>query len=93
MSGPDRVCRNTLRLALGEDPGIKVPRHSKGRRRPVPPCALPALHHSDDRVTVYHGRTSPVVVCGFHAQWEWLPEALNTLNEAGLLSPQKEVAR
>lgn len=26
------------------------------------------MHHSDDAVELYYGRTTPMIVCGFHAQ-------------------------
>jgi hypothetical protein len=39
------------------------------------PCILPdeslgvRRHHSDDRVTIFHGSTDPIVACGFHATY------------------------
>lgn len=46
---------------------------------PKPPCAYDvSTNHSRDRVTVYAGRPSPVVLCGYHASPGWLPAALAT---------------
>lgn len=36
----------------------------------APKCAYPGEVHSDDRVSVYHGATTPTVLCGYHASWD-----------------------
>lgn len=40
-------------------------------------------HHSKDVVEVWHGRTTPAIACGFHAQYftESVVRAHNTLTE------------
>lgn len=30
-------------------------------------CDHPGTNHSNDRVTVWHGRTTPLALCGYHA--------------------------
>jgi len=45
---------------------------------PKTPCAYAAPHviaHSEDRVEVHHGRPEPVILCGYHAQPEWIGTA------------------
>lgn len=47
------------------------------------PCALHnAAHHSKDRVRVFHGRTEPLILCGFHAQPVWVKENIRLAQEA-----------
>lgn len=44
------------------------------------PCAFTqAHHHSTDRVRIYCGTTTGVVLCGYHASPAWLPEVLRRL--------------
>lgn len=32
----------------------------------APVCQFPATHHSADVTTVWHGRPTPLTVCGYH---------------------------
>jgi len=38
---------------------------------PAPECEATGGHHSDDMVLVYHGSTTPSVLCGKHAQQQY----------------------
>lgn len=31
-------------------------------------CPVPGHNHSNDQLTIYHGRAEPLLVCGFHHQ-------------------------
>lgn len=37
-------------------------------------------NHSEDRVAVYHGDTTPIILCGYHEQ-NYLKEALKLKRE------------
>jgi hypothetical protein len=43
--------------------------------RALSACQFPSDNHSKDRVTVWHGSTTPLILCGFHEQ-NYLREAI-----------------
>ena len=52
----------------------------------VTKCVVPdvlrgvKMSHSDDRVTIFHGSTEPIIACGFHATY-YLPEVYEAARE------------
>ena len=33
-------------------------------------CTYPSENHSEDKIDVFHGHTTPTRLCGFHASWD-----------------------
>lgn len=46
------------------------------------PCEFPSDNHSKDRFTVWHGKTTPMILCGFHERY-FLQEAFVIKAERG----------
>jgi hypothetical protein len=44
-------------------------------------CEFPSDVHSDDRVEVWHGQTTPTKLCGYHASWR-LNTVLTVIRDA-----------
>lgn len=47
------------------------------------PCQFPSDNHSEDRFTVWHGSTTPLILCGFHERY-FLQEAFALKREGAI---------